>query len=68
MPSPKAVKAAYDFANAANHNANGRVPAGRQVNGKALNTHTYTILNYNTGRGYDVGGKLKLRMGNPNIV
>ncbi|CDG20472.1 protein of unknown function [Xenorhabdus poinarii G6] len=38
------------------------------MNGKALNTHTYTILNYNTGRGYDVGGKLKLRMGNPNIV
>ncbi|PHM49211.1 phage tail protein [Xenorhabdus miraniensis] len=34
--TPKAVKAAYDFANAANNNANGRVPAGRKVNGKAL--------------------------------
>ncbi|CDG20468.1 protein of unknown function [Xenorhabdus poinarii G6] len=36
--TPKAVKAVYDFANAANNNANGRVPAGRQVNGKELNT------------------------------
>ncbi|MEQ1967046.1 phage tail protein, partial [Xenorhabdus nematophila] len=35
--TPKAVKAAYDFANAANNNANGRVPSGRKVNGKALN-------------------------------
>nr|WP_275354581.1 phage tail protein [Xenorhabdus bovienii] len=34
--TPKAVKAAYDFANAANNNANGRVPSGRKVNGKAL--------------------------------
>ncbi|MDC9583021.1 phage tail protein [Xenorhabdus sp. PR6a] len=35
--TPKAVKAAYDFANSANNNANGRVPSGRKVNGKALN-------------------------------
>ncbi|WP_244590554.1 phage tail protein, partial [Xenorhabdus mauleonii] len=34
--TPKAVKAAYDFAKAADNNANGRVPAGRKVNGKAL--------------------------------
>ncbi|MEX0444928.1 phage tail protein, partial [Xenorhabdus sp. SGI246] len=34
--TPKSVKAAYDLANAANNNANGRVPAGRKVNGKAL--------------------------------
>ncbi|WP_338860095.1 phage tail protein [Xenorhabdus griffiniae] len=34
--TPKAVKAAYDLAKAADNNANGRVPAGRKVNGKAL--------------------------------
>ncbi|CDL87332.1 phage tail protein [Xenorhabdus cabanillasii] len=34
--TPKSVKAAYDLANAANNNANGRVPSGRKVNGKAL--------------------------------
>ncbi|MGJ0629401.1 phage tail protein, partial [Xenorhabdus bovienii] len=34
--TPKAVKTAYDLANAANNNANGRVPSGRKVNGKAL--------------------------------
>ncbi|WP_228005776.1 phage tail protein [Xenorhabdus sp. BG5] len=34
--TPKAVKAAYDLAKAADNNANGRVPAGRKVNGKVL--------------------------------
>ncbi|WP_255523183.1 phage tail protein, partial [Xenorhabdus sp. PB62.4] len=34
--TPKAVKVAYDLAKAADNNANGRVPAGRKVNGKAL--------------------------------
>ncbi|MEQ1968656.1 phage tail protein, partial [Xenorhabdus nematophila] len=34
--TPKAVKAAYDFASTANNNANVRVPSGRKVNGKAL--------------------------------
>ncbi|MDC9614085.1 phage tail protein [Xenorhabdus khoisanae] len=34
--TPKAVKAAYDLAKAADNNANGRVPSGRKVNGKAL--------------------------------
>ncbi|MDE9553226.1 phage tail protein, partial [Xenorhabdus bovienii] len=36
--TPKAVKAAYDLANAARDNANGRVPATRKVNGKALSS------------------------------
>ncbi|MEQ1966427.1 phage tail protein [Xenorhabdus nematophila] len=34
--TPRAVKAAYDLATAANNNANGRVPSARKVNGKAL--------------------------------
>ncbi|WP_340618622.1 phage tail protein, partial [Xenorhabdus entomophaga] len=34
--TPKAVKAAYDLAKAADNNANGRVPSGRKVNGKVL--------------------------------
>ncbi|WP_155271590.1 phage tail protein, partial [Xenorhabdus bovienii] len=36
--TPKAVKLAYDLANAARDNANGRVPATRKVNGKALSS------------------------------
>ncbi|MGJ0624889.1 phage tail protein [Xenorhabdus bovienii] len=36
--TPKAVKVAYDLANAARDNANGRVPATRKVNGKALSS------------------------------
>ncbi|AXG44990.1 MULTISPECIES: phage tail protein [Photorhabdus] len=36
--TPKAVKAAYDLANVADNNANGRVPASRKVNGKALSS------------------------------
>ncbi|CDL79224.1 tail fiber protein [Xenorhabdus cabanillasii] len=34
--TPKAVKAAYDLANAANNNTSDRVPIGRKVNGYAL--------------------------------
>ncbi|WP_258087549.1 phage tail protein, partial [Xenorhabdus bovienii] len=36
--TPKAVKVAYDLANAARDNANGRVPTTRKVNGKALSS------------------------------
>ncbi|MDE9455905.1 phage tail protein, partial [Xenorhabdus bovienii] len=36
--TPKAVKVAYDLANAARDNANGRVPATRKINGKALSS------------------------------
>ncbi|MDE9494696.1 phage tail protein, partial [Xenorhabdus bovienii] len=36
--TPKAVKVAYDLASAARDNANGRVPATRKVNGKALSS------------------------------
>ncbi|QTL38491.1 phage tail protein [Xenorhabdus budapestensis] len=36
--TPKAVKVAYDLANAANQNANSRVPTERKVNGKVLST------------------------------
>ncbi|WP_387464092.1 phage tail protein, partial [Photorhabdus sp. RM323S] len=36
--TPKAVKAAYDLASVADNNANGRVPASRNVNGKALSS------------------------------
>ncbi|MGJ0625008.1 phage tail protein [Xenorhabdus bovienii] len=36
--TPKAVKVAYDLANAARDNANGRVPATRKVNGKVLSS------------------------------
>ncbi|MDE9459349.1 phage tail protein [Xenorhabdus bovienii] len=36
--TPKAVKVAYDLANVARDNANGRVPATRKVNGKALSS------------------------------
>ncbi|MDE9543880.1 phage tail protein [Xenorhabdus bovienii] len=36
--TPKAVKVAYDLANAARDNANGRVPATRKVNRKALSS------------------------------
>ncbi|PHM74285.1 phage tail protein [Xenorhabdus kozodoii] len=51
--TPKAVKAAYDFAKAADNNANGRVPAGRKVNGKALSAD----IALNSG---DVGAYNKL--------
>ncbi|MGV8004499.1 phage tail protein [Photorhabdus temperata subsp. temperata] len=36
--TPNAVKTAYDLANVANNNANNRVPASRNVNGKALSS------------------------------
>ncbi|PHM40245.1 tail protein [Xenorhabdus mauleonii] len=36
--TPKAVKTAYDLANAANNNASDRVPIGRKVNGYTLST------------------------------
>ncbi|WP_237386156.1 phage tail protein [Xenorhabdus sp. Sc-CR9] len=51
--TPKAVKAAYDVANAANNNANGRVPAGRKVNGKAL--HADISLNAGDVGAYNKG-------------
>ncbi|WP_340610802.1 phage tail protein [Xenorhabdus bharatensis] len=34
--TPRAVKVVYDLASSANNNANGRVPANRQINGRPL--------------------------------
>ncbi|MBD2800239.1 phage tail protein [Xenorhabdus sp. M] len=51
--TPKAVKATYDLAKAADDNANGRVPVGRKVNGKALSTDI--SLNYADVGAYSKG-------------